>query len=181
VLEAALDHKVKAGIFFSTISVVDHNARKIDRASMCDYVDPGNDAYLASKIAAERSVLAARGLFPGHLAIIRPGFVYGPWAMGVRRAPLRLVARGQMALIDGGKVGLPLAYADDIAAYIVALLRVPRYQAPYDVHVVANPEATTIADVFRFIADYMNAPAPRSVPSWPLQLAQQSASAFLTR
>ena len=170
VMKVALGHKVRAAVFFSTISVVDHNARKIDRATMCEYADPGNDAYLASKIAAEQSVLAARAIFPGHLAIIRPGFVYGPWAMGVWRAPLRLVARGQMALIGGGEVGLPLAYADDIAAYVIALLRGPRHTAPYDVHVVANPEATTIAKVFRFIADYMDAPSPRCVPSWPLAI-----------
>src|SRR6266403_5719513 len=170
VLEAACSYKLKAAIFFSTISVVDHNARKIDRATIREYADPGDDAYLASKIAAEQFVFATRGAFPGHLAIIRPGFVYGPWAMGVWRTPLRLVTGGQMALIGGGEVGLPLAYADDIAAYVIALLRGPRYQAPYDVHVVANPEATTIAEVFKFIADYMDVPSPRYVPSWPLAI-----------
>jgi nucleoside-diphosphate-sugar epimerase len=170
VLRTALRQQIKAATFFSTISVVDHNARKIDRASVCEYVEPGNDAYLASKIAAEQCVLAERDSFPGRLAVIRPGFVYGPGAMGVWRQPLRLVMRGQMALIGGGRVGLPLAYADDIAAYVVALLRGTRYAPPYDIHVVANPEPTTIADVFTFIADYLGAPRPRSLPRWPLTI-----------
>jgi nucleoside-diphosphate-sugar epimerase len=168
VLQVALRQKVKAAVFFSTISVVDHNARKIDRASLCEYVNPGGDAYLASKIAAEQCILAARDSFPGLLAVIRPGFVYGPGAMGVWREPLRLATRGQMALIGGGRVGLPLAYADDIATYIGELLRGARYAPPYDIHIVANPEPTTIADVFTFIADYLGAPRPRYVSRWPL-------------
>lgn len=170
VLRIASRQQVKTAVFFSTISVVDHNARKIDRVSVCEYVEPANDAYLASKIAAEQCVLAERDSFPGELAVIRPGFVYGPGAMGVWRQPLRLAARGQMALIGGGRVGLPLAYADDIAAYVVALLRGARYTPPYDIHVVANPEPTTIADVFGFISDYLGAPRPRYVPGWPLAI-----------
>jgi nucleoside-diphosphate-sugar epimerase len=168
VLRVALRQRVKAAIFFSTISVVDHNARKINRANICEYVIPGSDAYLASKIAAEQCVLAARDALPTHLAVIRPGFVYGPGAMGIWREPLRLAMRGQMALIGGGRVGLPLAFADDIAAYVVELLRGARYAPPYDIHVVANPEPTTIADVFTFISDYLGAPRPRYVPRWPL-------------
>jgi 2-alkyl-3-oxoalkanoate reductase len=170
VLQVALRQQVKSAIFFSTISVVDHNAKKIGRARICEYVTGVTDPYLRSKIAAEQCVLAARDTFPGHLAVIRPGFVYGPGAIGVWREPLRLALRGQMALIGGGRVGLPLAYADDIAAYVVALLRGARYTPPYDIHVVANPEPTTIADVFKFVADYLDAPRPRYVPRWPLAI-----------
>jgi nucleoside-diphosphate-sugar epimerase len=75
-----------------------------------------------------------------------------------------------MALIGGGRVGLPLAYADDIAAYVVELLRGVRYAPPYDIHVVANPEPTTISDVFNFVANYLGAPSPRYVPRWPLAI-----------
>ncbi len=76
-----------------------------------------------------------------------------------------------MILIGGGQVGLPLAYADDIAVYVAVLLRAPRYAPPYDVHVLANPEPTTIADVFRFIADYLDAPHPHYVPCWPFAVS----------
>jgi nucleoside-diphosphate-sugar epimerase len=169
VLASALRHQVKVGIFFSTISVVDHNSALIDRARICDYTEP-TDPYLASKIAAEQSVLRARDRFPGQLAVIRPGFVYGPKAFGVWHEPLRLVMRGQMVLIDGGRVSLPLAYADDIAEYVVMLLRGKRYEPPYDIHVVANPEPTTMAGVFNFIAEYLGAPRPRSAPGWPLAI-----------
>jgi 2-alkyl-3-oxoalkanoate reductase len=170
VLQAALRRQIKVAIFFSTISVVDHNGSKIDRARICEYVTDVTDPYLRSKIAAEQCVLAARDVFPGHLAVIRPGFVYGPGATWVWRQPLRLAMRGQMMLIGGGEVVLPLAYADDIAAYVVALLRGERYGPPYDIHVVANPEATTIADVFSFIAEYLGVPRPHSVPRWPLAI-----------
>ena len=74
-------------------------------------------------------------------------------------------------LIGGGRVGLPLAYAEDIAAYVVELLRENnRFEPPNDIHVVANPEPTTIAEVFTFICDYLGTRRPRAVPSWPLAL-----------
>lgn len=171
VLRAASDCQLKAAIFFSTISVVDHNSKIIDRGKICDYVTSALESYLVSKIAGERRVLSARESFPGHLAVIRPGFVYSPNVMGVWRKPLQLTAKGQMFLIDGGSVGLPLAYADDVAAYVVALLRhEKRFEPPYDIHVVANPEPTTFSDVFTFIADYIDAPRPRNVPLWPLKI-----------
>jgi nucleoside-diphosphate-sugar epimerase len=172
VLKASLRHQIKTAVFFSTISVVDHNSRKIDRRCLCEYVAAPGDAYLASKIAAERCVLAARDAFPGHLAVVRPAFVYGEGATRVWRRPLRLASRGQMVLIGGGQVGLPLAYADDLAAYVAALLRAPRYAPPYDIHVFANPEPTTIADVFRFIADYLDAPHPHYIPCWPFAVSR---------
>jgi len=170
VLLSALRHKVKVGVFFSTISVIDHHGPIINRTHICDYVTGTRDPYLVSKIGAEQCVLQARGKFAGQLAVIRPGFVYGPKAFGVWQEPLRLARRGQMALIDGGRVGLPLAYADDIATYVVALLRGRFYEPPYDIHVVANPEPTTIADVFNFICEYLGAPQPRSIPGWPLAI-----------
>jgi len=171
VLHTAIRHQVKTAIFFSTISVVDHNSKVIDRTRMDEYVTGVTDPYLISKIEAERCVLAARGRFARQFAVIRPGFVYGPKAFGVWSEPLRLAKGGRMFLIGDGQVGLPLAYADDIAAYVVALLQgEDRYEPPYDIHVVANPEPTTIADVFTYICEYLGAGRPRCVPSWPLEL-----------
>ena len=172
VLNAALKRQLKTAIFFSTISVVDHNSKVINRDRVCEYVTGATDPYLVSKIAAEQSVVAARSKFGGQLAIIRPGFVYGPKALGVWGEPLRLASQGKMFLIGGGRAALPLAYAEDIAAYIVALLRGNnRHEAPYDIHVVANPEPTTIAEVFTFVCEYLGARRPRSIARSPLALA----------
>jgi nucleoside-diphosphate-sugar epimerase len=68
VLQQAIAQTVRRLIFFSTISVVDHVTRSITRAQL---VPNPKDAYLRSKINAEKSLLQESSSFGGHLAVIR--------------------------------------------------------------------------------------------------------------
>ena len=178
VFKAAIAQKVSTAVFFSTISVVDHNSRTIGRDNLLDFVVDPHDAYLKSKIAAEKALLTARASFSGHLAIVRPAFIYGPGNYAVWADPLRLAKDGKVVLIGDGRVPFPLIYAEDLAHYVLALIRGPRFDPPYDIHIVANREPTTLKDVFEFIANYLEAPSPRKVPYPLMRLGATIASSI---
>jgi nucleoside-diphosphate-sugar epimerase len=162
VFETAIAQNVPAAVFFSTISVVDHNTRTVARDELPQFVPGPNDAYLASKIEAERILSRRRSEYRVHLAIVRPAFIYGPGNYAVWKEPLRLTSEGKMALIGDGRATFPLIYAEDLACYVLALISGPRFDPPYDIHVVANREPTTMNDVFDFIADYLGVQRPPS-------------------
>lgn len=164
VFQTAIAQKVSMAVFFSTISVVDHNKRTITRENLLEFVADPHDAYLKSKIEAEKALLAARSSYDGHLAIVRPAFIYGPGSYAVWAEPLRLAKKGKVVLIGDGRVPFPLIYAEDLAQYVLALIRGPRFDSPYDIHIVANREPTTLEDVFEFVTDYLGVRRPRKVP-----------------
>jgi UDP-glucose 4-epimerase len=170
VMRQAIAQGLNRVIFFSTISVVDHVRRKITPAELFDFVPDPHDAYLRSKIEAERRLITLSPLFGGHLAVIRPAFIYGPGNYAVWRESLDLTMNGKMRLLDGGRAIVPLIYAEDIGRYIVALLGQPAPAVRYDLHIVSNPQRTTMRDVFDFIANYLRVPCPGSIPSLPLRM-----------
>lgn len=170
VMRQAIAQGLSRVIFFSTISVVDHVRRKITPAELYDFVFDPHDAYLRSKIDAERRLMDLSSSFEGHLAVIRPAFIYGPGNYAVWREPLELTLRGKMRLLDSGRALLPLIYAEDVGRYVIALLGRPVPVERYDLHIVSNPRRTTIRDVFDFIASYLGVSRPSSVPSLPLRV-----------
>jgi dihydroflavonol-4-reductase len=176
VFETAIAQNVPTTVFFSTISVVDHNTRTVARDKLLDFVHDPQDAYLASKIEAERVLLRRRTEYRGHLAILRPAFIYGPGNYAVWTEPLRLATEGKMVLVGDGRAAFPLIYAEDLARYVLALIRGPRFDPPYDIHVVANREPTSIKDVLEFIADYLGVQLPRKAPYSLLRLGAMMAS-----
>ncbi len=170
-LEQARRLGVRRAVFFSTISVVDHVSGRVARAEMCRYVDGRHDPYLVSKIDMERALRAASDSFPGHIAVLRPAFIYGPGNYAVWAEALALVRRGKMRLVGDGSARLPLIYADDVARAVARLLASPSAGPRHTLHVLANPEPTTMAEVFSFLADLLGAPRPGRAPAWPLALA----------
>src|SRR5262245_7857500 len=78
VMHHAMIHRVKRVIAMSTIGVVDHVSRTITPAQLLEYLPEPPDDYLASKIEAEKLLLAMRRDFTGVLAILRLAYVYGP-------------------------------------------------------------------------------------------------------
>lgn len=171
VLDQAAHHGLKAGIFFSTISVVDHTRRRITPETLLDYDHNPSDPYLTSKIAAEQLVLNQVGSFPGKLAILRPVFVYGPGSFAVWSEPLSLLRTGKFRLIGSGRVPIPLIYADDMARFAAAWLREPSDGPHGVIRILSNPEPTTLASVFGELAHHLRVPAPKSVPTWALYAA----------
>jgi nucleoside-diphosphate-sugar epimerase len=173
VLEQAARAGVRRAVFFSTISVVDHVGGKVTPETLYDYLPPPHDPYLASKIASEKALRAASAWFDGQVTILRPAFIYGPGNYAVWEEGLRLLRQGKMKLVGDGTAPLPLIYAEDIARFIAFLLRRPAGVAGYDLHVLANPEPTTLADVFNFLADHLGVARPGRVSFGLLRLATE--------
>jgi UDP-glucose 4-epimerase len=171
VMRQAIAHRTKWVIAMSTISVVDHVTRTITPTEFFDYVPDSTDPYLASKIEAEKLLLAMRPDFSGQLAILRLAYVYGPGNYAVWRRPLELLEQGKLKLIGGGAAPFPRIYADDIGRFILTLFE-GNSPGGYDgVHVLANPQPTTLRSVFDFVADSLDESRPGSVPLWATRLA----------
>jgi nucleoside-diphosphate-sugar epimerase len=181
VMRQAISSGVTWMVAMSTISVVDHITRTTTREGLFDYVGQSDDAYLSSKIDAEKVLLDLQSDFDGELAILRLAYVYGPGNFVVWRQPLRLLEQGKLRLVGHGAAPLPLIYADDIGRFVSALLsgQAPR-QADH-VHVLANPQPTTLRDVFRLAADQLGVRPPKSVPLWAAQLAAAGVSVLPSR
>jgi nucleoside-diphosphate-sugar epimerase len=175
-----MSHAISCGINWmvalSTISVVDHVTRTTTREGLFDYVSQPGDAYVSSKVDAEKVLLDLESNFDGKLAILRLAYVYGPGNFAVWRRPLQLLEQGKLRLVGHGAAPLPLIYADDIGKFISALLngQVPR-QADH-VHILASPQHTTLREVFSFAADQLGVDPPKSVPLWAARLAAAGVS-----
>ncbi len=176
VLDQAEKHGLARAVFFSTISVVDHVSRKIGRDGLQDYVANPHDAYLASKIDTEKVLQERSKTSPLEIAVLRPAFIYGPGNFAVWKDALELVEAGKMKLIGTGECPLPLIYAEDIGYALAHTLDRPAEPATFRIHVVANPEPTTMRQVFDFIADYLGAQRPSTIPYWPVSLAASLAA-----
>jgi nucleoside-diphosphate-sugar epimerase len=165
ILKAAAANGVRHAVFFSTISVIDHVENNPGPADLFRFVEPGVDVYLRSKIELETALHGLAPDFPGTVTVIRPAFIYGRGSYGVWKDGLELLRQGTMRLIDGGKGGLPLVGADDLAALVRDLIESPPAAGQYKVVIAANPEKTTFRDVFFFLAETLGVPAPRSISS----------------
>jgi nucleoside-diphosphate-sugar epimerase len=171
VLDEAARQRIRGAVFFSTISVVDHTKRHVTPETMFDYDHNPRDPYLTSKIAAEREVLARVPSFPGKLTVLRPAYVYGPGNYAVWAEPLQLLRTRKFRLLGSGNVPLPMIYADDMARFAAEWLRNPADGPHGAVRILSNPEPTTLAGVFRELADLLHVPAPKSAPVWALYAA----------
>jgi nucleoside-diphosphate-sugar epimerase len=176
VLKQAGRLEIPRAVFFSTISVVDHITRSVTTAELQQYIERPHDAHLSSKIDLEKALERESKCFNGEIIVLRPAFIYGPGNFAVWHDALRLVRRGKMILIADGNARLPLIYAEDIARFVWVLLRRPLAGASFRIHIVANPEPTTMKQVFDFIADYWGVKRPRKIPCWPLTVAASVAA-----
>jgi nucleoside-diphosphate-sugar epimerase len=166
----AMIHRAKRVIAMSTISVVDHVSRTVTPTELLHYMSASPDPYLASKIEAERLLLAMRRDFSGELAILRLAYVYGPGNFAVWRQPLRLLEQGKLRLIGDGAAPFPMIYADDLAELVATLLAGSPYSESPTIRIVANPQPTTLRAVFDAIADQLGVARPGSLPIWTARL-----------
>ncbi len=172
VMQEAIAAETQWLFAMSTISVVDHVSQAIGLGEIFDYTDnAAHEPYIASKIAAETMLRQMKPHYAGELAMLRLAYVYGPGNFGVWRRPLLFVRQGKFRHIGGGHASFPLIYADDIGRYIVMLLAQGASGGYDGVHILADPQPTTLRDVFDVITDAVGAPAPRSVPLWAMRAA----------
>lgn len=181
VMREAIAHQTKYFIAMSTISVVDHVNKKVGPSELLQYVGATEDAYLSSKVAAERLLLSLRQGYSGELMILRLAYVYGPGNFAVWRRPFQFLEAGKLRLINNGSGLLPLIHADDIGKFIVRSLT-QRTTRGYDgIHILASPQLTTLRMVFDFVADTLGLSRAGSVPLWAAQMGAIVAGAIPQR
>jgi nucleoside-diphosphate-sugar epimerase len=181
VMAHAIIHRLERVIAMSTISVVDHVTRTVTPAALLDYVVDPTDPYLASKIEAERLLLGMSREFEGAVQVLRLAYVYGPGNLAVWRQPLRLLQQGRLRLIGDGAAPFPLLCADDLARFVATALGEPPAGKPVAIHVLADPEPTTLRAVCDVLADRLGVPRPRSVPVWTARWAAGALSRLPAR
>lgn len=168
-LRRASARGVRLAVFCSTISVVDHVGGHVTPATLRDYVAPGRDWYLGSKIRAEQALEREAASSKTRVAILRLAYVYGPGNGAVWSEPLRLLRAGKLILLGGGRALLPLVYADDVARFVAHLIRTPAGPG-CELHVLSSPEPTTMRQVFDRIADLLGVPRARAMPALPFRV-----------
>jgi nucleoside-diphosphate-sugar epimerase len=122
VLQAAAD--VGVGRLVHVSSIVVHGAGGWTGDATEDApVRPTGNPYTDTKIASEHLVLAAAARQP--VVVVRPGDVYGPGSRQWTLRPTQLMAKGQFALVGGGRGILSPVHVDDLARGIAAAVEVP--------------------------------------------------------
>jgi nucleoside-diphosphate-sugar epimerase len=123
VLRAARDAGVARVVHVSSVSVHGKGGWTGD-APEDDPVRPSGNPYTDTKIAAEHQALLAAAAGLG-VVVIRPGDIYGPGSQQWTLRPAQTMARGQFALIGGGRGHLSPSYIDDVAEGIEAAATTP--------------------------------------------------------
>ncbi|MEA2625080.1 MAG: hypothetical protein QOD06_1125 [Candidatus Binatota bacterium] len=171
VLEAARAAGTERVVHVSTVAV--HGAVGSPPADEDAPLEPG-DAYQRTKLEGEN---LAREYSQEGLAVVilRPASLYGPG--DVRLLPLfRLALRRPPVLLGSGKTLYHLLYVDDLVRALV-LAGEPHGPAA-GTFIVAGPEATTIRELYREIAEAAGHRHPRIVrlPVRPLLAAERATS-----
>lgn len=159
-LEAARDAGVRRFVFCSTVGV--HGEIRDGPADEEAPFAP-TDPYQESKCAAERYLRAhAEDL---EVVIFRPSGIYGPGDTRLLKF-FRLIARGRFFMIGRGTVRYHLTYIDDLVSGILLCGSLP--QAAGETFILAGPEAPTLNEWARVVADALGVAPPRiHLPAWP--------------
>lgn len=160
---------VRSIVYLSTAAVYGAGSHR-DIAE--DAVAPAPvSAVSASRLAAERMVLAAGGV------ALRPMFVYGTgdrWFIPAVAAAIRAVP----FLVNDGRALLSVIDASDLARILQAIVRHPERLPPGTVHHANHPVPVSYAALVRAVAGVIGLPPPRLTLGYPEaeQLARGTAT-----
>ncbi len=123
-LEAAEKQGVERFVYVSSIAV--HGASPASGASAAAPYDDCGRAYSASKIAAEKLVLAfaQQGRVP--TTIIRPTFVWGPRSHLFTQGPLKAMKAGRFHWIDEGAGTCHAVHVDNLVESLILAASQPK-------------------------------------------------------
>jgi nucleoside-diphosphate-sugar epimerase len=128
-------------------------------------VPASGDFYTESKLAGEEIVRSANGLRGLATTVVRPGAIWGPGDPNVVPRIVRLLRRGAMPYIDGGRNLLGLSYVDNLVLGIV--LAAETADAAGQLYHVTDGEEITAHEAIDAIADALGVDRPRvSLPRW---------------
>ena len=142
------------------------------------------DFYTESKLEGERCVREAHGLNGLSTTVVRPGAIWGPGDPNVVPRIVRLLRRGVMPYVDGGRNLLGLSYADNLVLGLI--LAAQAEAAAGQLYHVTDGEEITAHEAIDAIADALRVERPRvSLPYWAVlgaaALVEASASVLRLR
>ncbi len=160
--EAARDAGVRRFVFCSTVGVHGHvPGPPANEEAPFRPADP----YQESKCRAEEYLRARMAEGGTEIVIFRPSGIYGPGDLRLLKF-FRLIAKGRFFMIGGGHVRYHLTYIDDLVEGIVTCGRAP--QAAGETFILAGPEAPTLDEWARVVAEVLGVSPPRwHLPVWP--------------
>ncbi len=123
------------------------------------------DYYTESKLAGERIVRDAHGARGLLTTVVRPGAIWGPGDPNVVPRIVRLLRRGAMPYVGGGRNLLGLSYVDNL---VLGLVRAAETAAAAgQLYHVTDGEEITAREAIDAIADALGVGRPRiSLPRW---------------
>jgi nucleoside-diphosphate-sugar epimerase len=137
------------------------------------------DAYIDSKIDAERMVQVFVERSGPEVVILRPGFIYGPGDRRFLPTVLDALTRGQFVYVGRGAKLLNLSHVDDVATAMVLAASMPA--AAGRAYNVTDGTETSLATFVELLCGELGIPAPtRHVPP-PVAFAACYAGEALAR
>lgn len=123
------------------------------------------DFYTESKLEGERTVREAHGKGGLSTTVVRPGAIWGPGDPNVVPRIVRLLRRGAMPYVGGGRNLLGLSYVDNLVLGLV--LAAETKAAAGQLYHVTDGEEVTAHEAIDAIADVLGVGRPRvSLPFW---------------
>jgi len=116
------------------------------------------DAYIDSKIDAERMVRVALQRDGLPVVVVRPGFVYGPGDRRFLPKLLDALRRRQFAYVGDGSKLLNLSYVDDVARAMLAAAAEPA--AVGQAYNVTDGTETSLRAFVECLCEHLGLPAP---------------------
>lgn len=165
VLDAARKHGCERIVHCSTIGVHGHVEHPPANEQ---YRFAPDDVYQRSKLEGELVVQTA--IREGQPAVIfRPGAIYGEGDTRFLKL-FKAIARRRFVMVGSGQTRLHLVHVDDLVRGIV--LCGERPEALGEVFILSGPEAPTLNELAKLIAQATGAPPPRlRIPVAPLYAA----------
>ena len=160
VIAACKANGVRRLVHISTPSFYFGFADRLAIREDADLPPPVND-YVRTKIAAEQLIHSAR--LP-EVAILRPRALFGPWDQTLVPRLLRVMTKGAMPIMRGGRIQIDLTYIDNAveAVWLALTQPLPRAVNTYN---VSNDEPRELIDVLTVMAQEFGLPLrTRKVP-----------------
>ncbi len=123
------------------------------------------DFYTETKLAGERLVREAHGRRGLSTTVVRPGAIWGPGDPNVVPRIVRLLRRGAMPYVDGGRNLLGLSHVANLVPGLVLAAEAPA--AAGQLYHLTDGEEVTAREAIDAIADALGVARPRrSMPRW---------------
>jgi nucleoside-diphosphate-sugar epimerase len=163
----ALAGRARRFLFVSSVAVYGH---PVGGPAREDSPFAPSKRYGASKVAAERALVAARRPEGLGLTVVRPGIVYGPGdTYGMVANMARLLHRRRFLLVGPGTNRVNLLHVDDLARAL--LLALTAAAAADQDFILAGPEAVPMRHLAETLATAVSSRLPRlRVPAGPARL-----------